>query len=45
MGTLKPQYGDWYAGRWWWAVTFGTATRGLQRRAGSRLVPSSMYQM
>jgi len=34
----------WYTGRWWWAVTFGTARRGLGR-AAAHAVPSSLYQM
>jgi len=47
MGTLKaqsngPLYSDWYIDGW--AVTFGTARRGLGG-LGPRSVPSLLYQM
>ena len=51
-GTLKPQsneplYSSTVIGTlavYWWAVTFGTARRGLGG-AAARLGPSSLYQM
>jgi len=38
--TAIQQYGDWYTGRYGWAVTFGTARSGVLR---ARPVPSSLY--
>jgi len=45
MGTLKPQSNavNGTLGVDGWAVTFGTAKRGLGG-LGPRLVPSSLYQ-
>jgi len=53
MGTLKlhsnePLYNNTVIGTLtvdWWAVTFGTARRGLGRLAAAHPVPSSLYQM
>jgi len=42
--TIIQQYGDWCTGRWWVAIIFGTARRGLGRQ-WPRPVPSSLYQM
>ena len=52
MGTLKPKsngplYSNAVIGTlvvYWWAVTFGTASRGLGGLP-PRPVPSSLYQM
>ena len=42
--TVIQQYGDWYSAVDGWAVTFGTARRGLGELR-PRPVPYSLYQM
>ena len=42
--SIIQQYGDWYTAFDGWAVTVGTARRGLGG-AASRPGPSSLYQM